>query len=49
MEYLTASLLDFLSIKLKAFSIGLKSGLRGGILNCTAPILSRAVLAALEF
>ena len=40
---------NFFSTKLKTFSIGLRSGLRGGMLNCTQPIFSRAVLAALEF
>ena len=39
----------FFSTKLKTFSIRLRSGLRGDILNYTAPILPRAVLAALEF
>ena len=49
MEYLTAPIFNFFSTKLKAFSIGLRSGLRGGIVNYAGPILSRAVLAALEF
>ena len=49
MEYLTASLLSFFSTKLKAVSIGLRSELREGTLNCTAPILCRAVLTTLEF